>query len=228
MHTTSSAHQIAASLILELNAWLGTRPAQPSNYNPQSHTTTDSKLNLYTQDSTYLLYSVGWHSGYDICQFIEELARQIAPDDSVIEVGCESGITGLTLAHLCHNCDQFYLTLHDYDGLGPQFARDYAKKHNLPIHWQPYGVEPERHNWVVATDVLEHSGNHLAFLKWLDILGHFKVVTYPLSGRFCPPYGIESVIDEWVDDEGVLEVIGRRHRMIVSRIRDDRRYLIYE
>jgi hypothetical protein len=184
---------------------------------------TGSKHDLYTRNANYLMYSVVWHYGGEIQSFLEELTIRIPKDKSIIEVGCETAFSGLTLAML-RDCP---ITIHDYEGLGPRFALWFAEKHGINISFEPYGKMPSQHDWVIATDVMEHSGNHLLFLTWLDQIAKHFAISYPLITTTYPPY-MEPPLDEWVDDPAICHIVSARYGMEIAQIPSDgRRYLVY-
>jgi hypothetical protein len=183
---------------------------------------TGSKINLYTSDHNYLMYSVVWHRDGSVQSFLDQLVPFIGEDKTILEVGCETAFSGLTLAMIGGNP----LTIHDYFGIGPMFALWCAEKHGLDVKFVPYGVKPDQHDWVVATDVLEHSGNHLLFLKWIEALADKRAITYPTAVEIYPPYA--EVLDEWVDDNVIASVILSRNDVDVLQIGPDgRRYIVY-
>ncbi len=181
-----------------------------------------SKIDLYTRNANYLFYSIIWHNGMQIQSFLDQLAQRVGNNESIIEVGCETAFTGLTLAMIREKP----ITIHDYEGLGPRFALWFAEKQGLDITFEPYGNMPRGYDWVVATDVLEHSGNHLLFLVWLNNMAKHFAISYPIIVDSYPPY--MEQLDEWVDDNAICHIIAGRYDVEVAHIPDDgRRYLVY-
>lgn len=183
----------------------------------------EDKQATYTQSSDYLSYCTNYHFGSDFASFILKLAECIPQDASIIEVGCNSGFTGLTLSRLSgHN----NITFHDFAGLGLEFIGWYANEEALPtLQTVPY-TNPlkARYDWVLCTDALEHTGNHLGTLKWLASLADNVALCYPLA-EYRPPYC--NVMDEWVDDEAIQYLLNKRYTVLHSEIADGRRYFIY-
>lgn len=175
----------------------------------------------YTESGEYLMYVTQYHHTSNLVLFILDLVERISPGDSIIDVGCSSGFSGLTLARYgCHN-----VTFHDYAGLGLEFIAWYAKQEGLPLKTIPYANPTEaRYNWVLCMDVLEHTGNHLGTLKWLESLGDNVALCYPLM-RYDPPY--IQTIDQWVDDDAIQWIITKRYTVLDTKIVDGRRYTIY-
>ena len=82
------------------------------------------------------------------------------------------------------------------------------------------------YNIVVALDVLEHTGNHLGFLKWIEGLGEKAFISFPYITKFYPPY--EPVIDEWVDVDAISSIIVERYENVDFHRIDGRIFIQYE
>jgi 2-polyprenyl-3-methyl-5-hydroxy-6-metoxy-1,4-benzoquinol methylase len=192
---------------------------------PEVPVSTSDKLRTYTTSPQYLAYCAQYHQSPDVAQFLLTVAGLIQPGDSLVDVGCCAGFTGLMLA----GYDKYPVTFHDYGGIGLDFLRWVLANHDYPqTRVIPYHQPIEPHKWVVACDVLEHTGNHLATLRWLSELSSYGVVLcYPTAPAFAPPY-VTDRLDEWVDDEAIQWVIERRYKVITSYIEETRRYTIYE
>lgn len=173
----------------------------------------------YTDSAQYLINTTIWHCDHTVDTFLHSSLQHFKPDNTILDVGCMSGYTGLFYAWKGQR-----VTLHDFDGLALDWLRWLGERHGESIRAVPYGQPVERHDWVVALDVLEHTGNHLGFLHWLESLGRTAIITYPLM-PFEPPY--KPVIDAWVDDEAINQIIGNRYDVIYSRLENGRRYLVY-
>ena len=97
---------------------------------------------------------------------IIELKKEY-PNLKIIDVGCASGLTGFRFVNKGH-----LVTFHDFEGIGLEFIRWFLKDRKYGnAHWVvPYGnsLPYGRYDAVVSIDVLEHTGNHLGYLKWLE------------------------------------------------------------
>lgn len=180
-------------------------------------------LSIYTCSIGYLSDVIQYHRTPDMARFILSLLDRIEPGDSIVDAGCASGFTGLSLAQYGRE----RVTFHDFPGVGLEFLSWFIKTESLKTaKVVAYGQPIEQHQWCLACDMLEHTGNHLATLRWLSTLGQKVALCYPLSVPFSPPY--VRTIDEWVDDEMIQAAIARRNTIIETDIRDGRRYTIYE
>lgn len=178
------------------------------------------KKRAYTASSDYLIYVTSFHGNRNVAAFEESIKLPLGA--RFIDVGCCSGVTGLNLA-----MRGYQVAFHDYEGLGLDFIRWFSEKHHLKTEVVPYGQElVNSYDVAIALDVLEHTGNHLAFIKWISYLAGRIMICYPLSTGFSPPY--ENVLDEWVDDRAIREVVKERYRLIHDEAPDGRRFLIWE
>ena len=84
--------------------------------------------------------------------------------------------------------------------------------------------QPEHRDWAIALDVIEHTGNHLGFLRWMKELGSTVVFSVP-NPPFLPPY--MPVVDEWVDTQAIIWTIERRHQLLDTLQDNGRTYLVY-
>lgn len=183
----------------------------------------DAKMDTYTRSAEYQFSVTHYHSTTDTALFILDLVKRIQPTDTIVDAGCASGFAGLSLAQYGRK----RVTFHDYPGLGLDFLAWFIKNEPLEQAQVVAYTQPiEQHNWCVACDVLEHTGNHLAALKWFATLGQKVALCYPVTVPFQPPY--VNVIDEWVDDEMIQAAIAKRHTIIETYIRDGRRCTVYE
>lgn len=181
----------------------------------------EDKQATYTRSSEYLVYVTAYHHTADFARFITDLVGQISPYHSIIEVGCSSGFSGLTLTRYGRR----NVTFHDFAGLGLEFLGWYGKEEGLPLTTIPYtNPTAVRYDWVLCLDVLEHTGNHLGALRWLEELGDNVALAYPLM-EFVPPF--QNVMDEWVDDEIIQMTLVKRYTVLETRIADGRRYTTY-
>lgn len=178
------------------------------------------KKRTYTASPDYLIYTVSFHGNRNVAAFEEAIKPPAG--STIIDVGCCAGITGLNLAW-----QGYPVTFHDFEGLGLDFIRWFSSRHQLNATVIPYGDElPICYDLLVALDVLEHTGNHLAFVHWISTLAHQVRICYPLSAGFSPPYA--NVLDEWVDDEIIRETVAKRYRIIRDEDPDGRRFLIWD
>ncbi len=179
------------------------------------------KERTYTASPDYLISVISFHGNRNVAAFEESVKPSAGT--KIIDVGCCSGITGLNLA-----VQGYPVTFHDFEGLGLDFIRWFSERHALNTEVIPYGQELERHHDIaIALDVLEHTGNHLAFIKWISYLAGRVMICYPLSVPFMPPY--EKVLDEWVDDLAIRDIVRHRYKLIHDEAPgSDRRFLIWE
>ena len=185
----------------------------------------EAKQGTYTASLDYLAYCSQFHYTPPMEHFFcHYLAAHIQDGQNVLEVGCLTGTSGLVLGRL----KQVHLSFHDFEGLGLDFIRVYCQLEGIKaevIPYAPTGLLRGGYDWVLALDVLEHTGNHLGFIKWVASLGYNVALCYPITTYFSPPH--VAVLDEWVDDEAIQWTIERRYKMIVSYCLDGRRYMIF-
>lgn len=176
----------------------------------------------YTESVPYLLNTVcEFHQQTPVLAFTDRLVAEIPAGASVVDVGCAGGITGLTLARKGRA-----VTFHDFEGLGLAFIRHYAATEGLTVRVVPYGQEPSpfKHDWAVALDVIEHTGNALGFLKWMKGMGETVAFSIPSVG-FEPPY--VNVVDRWMDHEALRWVLERRHDLLYWNSVENRTFCVY-
>jgi hypothetical protein len=182
-------------------------------------------MDLYTKSAEYLTWTTIYHLDLSTIEFIASLASLIAEDDSVIDVGACTGFAGFSVALAGRNNVTFY----DFEGIGAEFIRYFIDQEELTerCKFLPYSLknDKQKYTWSIALDVLEHSGNQLAFLQWLANLGEKVAITYPLSVPFNPPY--IQLIDDWVDDEAIVELVGKRYNILENYTTNGRRFLIF-
>jgi hypothetical protein len=176
------------------------------------------KRRTYTASPDYLIYVTSFHGNRNVAAFEQSICAPLGT--RFIDVGCCSGVTGLNLA-----LRGYHVTFHDYEGLGLEFIRWFSKEHRLDTKVIPYGEETVNYDVAIALDVLEHTGNHLAFIKWISSLADKVMICYPLSVPFAPPY--ENVLDEWVDDKAIRQIVSERYKVVSDENPDGRRFLVW-
>jgi len=189
--------EIADLRALWLKAWEKADPQGP--------------LSLYTTDPNYLATTIVWESGgrkQDVYRAMEEWF----PDKELVimDLGCASGLTGMTLLLKGYK----HCTFCDFEGIALSILREllpeipeFAGRYNVVAYGREVSVDV-----IVATDVLEHVGKHLNFLRWVGELSKEGfVLTYPFR-PFEKPY--EGAIDGWVDDEAVEMILRERHELL--------------
>jgi len=181
---------------------------------------TADKMAAYTGSPEYLTYTTYFHHDVHVKEFTEGINPR--PGSTFIDVGCCSGFTGLLLAHRGYK-----VTFHDFDGLGLKFVRWYSEKHNLDTDVIPYGQElPVRYDIAISLDVMEHTGNHLGYLRWITELADRAMICYPLM-PFSPPH--DDVLDEWIDDNAICDIVNCRYKLVDSYIAGgNRRFLVWD
>lgn len=176
----------------------------------------DDKRSTYTESGDYLLYTTQYHTDAGMAELMNYIYK--IPARSVIDAGCCSGFTGLLMALKSY----YDVIFHDFEGLGLKFIRWFIEKHSLNAEVVPYGEKIDCADLAIALDVIEHTGNHLSFIRWMNGLGRSKVICYPLMA-FAPPY--VDVMDEWVDDEAIRQIVGSRYETIFDWSQNGRRFL---
>lgn len=178
------------------------------------------KNRAYTASPDYLIYTTSFHHNRNVKAFEESIRPPVGTQ--IIDVGCCAGMTGLALA-----MRGYPVTFHDFEGLGLQFVRWISSKRTLDTQVIPYGDQlTRRYDIAIALDVLEHTGNHLSFVRWISGLAGRVMICYPLSSGFEPPY--VNVLDEWVDDEMIRLAVSHRYRVLHDQNPDGRRFLVWE
>lgn len=176
----------------------------------------------YTESTSYLMAVIcQFHAQMPVLKFTDRLMAEISAGATVVDVGCAGGITGLTLAR-----EGFRVTFHDFEGLGLDFVRHYAAREGLDVRVVPYGEEPAgfHHDWAVALDVIEHTGNELGFLRWMKQMGDTVAFSIPTVG-FEPPY--RPVVDAWIDREAVEWVVRRRYEVLYWQMIENRTFVVF-
>jgi len=144
-------------------------------------------------------------------------------------VGCALGHTGLQFIQ------EHHVTFYDFAGIGLlflQWLKDDQQYQNMTVF--PYGgiqdeIEKTKHekfDIVLAFDVLEHTGNHLGFLKWIEYLGNKVYLCFPFVNKFYPPY--VPRIDEWVDTDAICDIVHSRYKNVDMLRVDQRIYIEYD
>ena len=193
-----------------LQEFRGTRPGRPMAL--------DDLRATYTQSWDYLAYLGNFHVD-EVGSFLADVAEMVTPAGTVVDVGCAAGYTGLQFAAL-----GYQVTFHDFAGYGLEFIAWYAKRAGLKVRIVPYSAELEQHDFALAIDVLEHTGNHLGTLRWLAGLGKTVALCYP-TAAYRPPF--VPVFDEWVDDDAIHRILDKRHHILRWEWHEERRFAIF-
>jgi len=188
--------------------------------------TTDpaEKMNLYTNSYGYIVYTGNFHHGMEMIStnhFLLNLMKD--KKQTIIDVGCQSGGTGLLYAHYGHR-----VIFHDFDGVAFRVLEKYIAQfgETLDVEIISYGKPLPSADWVISFDTIEHTGNHLGFLRWIESMANNFAITYPLTIPFEPPF-VPPGLDEWVDDERLQAVINADHEIIQNRRENGRRILMF-
>lgn len=89
----------------------------------------------YTTSPEYLLHTItAFHSNTGVQGIIGDVLKHIQPGETVVDVGCSCGFTGLTIA-----MQGRAVTFHDFESLGLQFIRWFAERKGLIVSVIPYG-----------------------------------------------------------------------------------------
>ena len=177
---------------------------------------------IYTESVAYLDTLFGMHREKALQDCLAVISDRILFKERIVDVGCAAGLTGLPFA-----LAGYHVTFHDYEGLGLRFLRHFIAEQQLAAVVVPYGEPIEQHDWALAVDVIEHTGDQLACLKWLESLGKKILLTYPLTIEYQPPY-LVSRVDEWVDDLGIVSLVDYRYKVFLCVKCEQRRYLGYK
>lgn len=185
----------------------------------------EDKYSVYTKSFEYLRNSAAFHTSSFVQEYISNLISDINIESRIIDIGCGSGATGMQFAFLGHD-----ITFCDFEGIGLEFVRwliEKEKYENAKV--VPYENANRDffvfYDIILAFDVLEHTGNHLAFIKWLASLGKRVILTFPINEPFYPPYENNKVLDEWVDWEAIQWIVYMRYFNIQFKIIDGRAYV---
>ena len=191
--------------------------------------TADDKFATYTDSTAYFEHLAEGHRDELTSAFLASalhISQQPAAHIcSVTDAGCMFGGSGLVMAMA-----GIKTTFHDFPGIGLDFIRWYAKEAHIEpyVELLPYGAPIHKADLCLALDVLEHTGNHLATLRWLKQLGQIICMTYPVSVPWNYPFDNAKVIDEWVDDEAIGWVLQRRHDVLFTSLHYERRMVIFQ
>lgn len=178
---------------------------------------------IYHSDMNYLWWTSLWHSGAIPQAWFDIIAEGVGPGVRVLDVGAGHGFSGLSLGMMTGAQVDFY----DFDktSLGAEFIRAMGTKYGLSLGVYEYGEEIGGYDLVVAADLLEHTGNHLAGLRWIGSLGKRMHMCYPVSVEYLPPY--VKRVDDWVDDEVIMSVIPHRYALEGTDVADSRRFVSF-
>jgi hypothetical protein len=184
---------------------------------------------LYQGSLKYLLQTMRYHQDPELERFLVKVRGEMGSGATILDLGCATGTIGAWFAAQDHP-----VLFYDYEGFGLRFLHEsdwdgwIKKERSAPrvAHVVSYDEPAPRASWVLALDVMEHTGDPLRFLYWIGALGRHFAVSYPVEIAFRPPF-MPQQIDEWVDDEAVNWVIERRYRMLESYRANGRRYIIF-
>ena len=197
------------------------------NCGPTTFVTDDpaTKAAIYKESSKYPIYTTLFHHGQEMLDLNYYILQMMKPGSKVIDVGCSSGLTGLLYAHF-----GFDVILHDFEGVSLDIVRKYMET-TAPrgkVEIITYGSQlPDDIDWVLSFDTMEHTGNHLGFLRWIEAMASRRAITYPKTIKYEPPF-VPSGIDEWIDDERVLQLLETNSNILYNEHRNGRRLLIFE
>jgi len=190
------------------------------------------KDTTYYKSSKYLYELSGqFHTSHFVEKYIDEIIVDLSlSKKNIIDVGCALGHTGLKFVEREH-----FVTFYDFPGIGLAFLEwlKIDQGFNNMIT-KPYGSlndkfkldKEDKFDIILAFDVMEHTGNHLGFLKWLEHLGNKVYLCFPYVDEYFPPY--VPRIDEWVDTDTIIKVIKRRYKNVDFLKVDGRLYAEYE
>lgn len=170
----------------------------------------------YLSSSEYLISTVGWEISPRKQHAYDRIEGWIRCKDSIADVGCMAGLTGLILMKMGYKD----VTFLDYNNLGLVFVRSV-----LPSWGKAevlcYGQEEGRQwDWVIAMDVLEHVQNPITFIRWLwKITRVGAILTFPMEIAWLPPYKTE-----WIDGPVDVELL----YVLFERLFDVRQYLDFD
>lgn len=179
---------------------------------------------LYNNDLDYLWWTALWHAHPVVQSWLDGIAANMSAA-RVLDLGTGNGFTGLTIALL--TSAQVVFSDFDATSLGSQFIRDFCEVHDLTYEIRSYqDLDDTEYDIVIAADVLEHTGNHPAALRWFARLGKEVHICYPISVPWAPPY-IKRV-DDWVDDELIMIAIAARYNLLGTIVSNRRRFVSYQ
>jgi len=112
-----------------------------------------------------------------------------------------------------------------YDLAEEYYRKAKEKENDLDTQVVPYDEDPGVHDVAISLDVIEHTGNHLGYLRWISRLAKRVMICFPLMG-FAPPF--EVVIDEWVDAEAVRWVLEKRYKVVSDYCIDSRQFFVWD
>ena len=194
----------------------------------------------YDKDTTYYKsvrylheFSGSFHTSHFVKKYIDEILsdlNELTSKQNIIDVGCALGHTGLEFVEQNH-----FVTFYDFPGIGLLFLEWLKANQEFDnMTTKPYGSlndkfkldKEDKFDIVLAFDVMEHTGNHLGFLKWLEHLGNKVYLCFPYVDEYFPPY--VPRIDEWVDTDAIIKVIKRRYKNTDFLKVDGRLFAEYE
>lgn len=176
---------------------------------------------IYTNDIEYIRSTTIWEQHARKKHAYDVINEFVPKNDSLIEVGCASGVSG------CHLLADGYtdLTFCDFSGVGLEFIQYVLPLVKLSARIALYGQEGI-YDWVIALDVIEHVPNPLSFLRWVYNIGRIGVIsTYPETVPWQPPY-MDLRVDEYVDTEMIIAAIVGLFEIVYNDHYDGGRLLV--
>lgn len=186
---------------LEVREFIRTRPANQGEY--------------YTTSWDYVMETTTWNLDERKAHVMQTIEKHISKSETVLDLGCASCITGLSLRK-----DGYNVMFSDFKGCAEEIAEHFA-----PGLFIPYGQELSRQfDWVIACDIVEHVPNILSFVRWVYTLCKKGVIlTFPLVTLWQPPYELLD-IDNYVDVE-LLEAAASRLFTVIDTTLSSKEYV---
>ncbi len=196
---------ISAEIIVDLYKYLwdeyGARPMSCDGVSQLSDSGGSDWYHIYHFNASYLGSTVHWDHDQRKQHIYDTIEAVVPRDASVLDLGCASGITGLTLIKRGYTNVSFC----DFPGIGERFIRYELERWGVKCGTREmfieYGAEyATMSDWVLACDVAEHVPNPLTFLRWIYNLSKVgAVVSYP-NIPWSSPY-ISMTVDMHIDTD---------------------------
>ena len=195
---------ISAEIIVDLYKYLwdeyGARPMSCDGVSQLSDSGGSDWYHIYRFNASYLGSTVHWDHDQRKQHIYDTIEAVVPRDASVLDLGCASGITGLTLIKRGYTNVSFC----DFPGIGGGFVAYELEQWGMKDSFIEYGQEEGmKFDWVLACDVVEHVPNPLTFLRWICRLCKVgAVVSYP-NIPWSPPY-TPMTVDMHIDTKLLL------------------------